>query len=127
MKTTSLSPGNRITAPIERKWLAEIVSGRKRIEKRDLGRGWRKRLSRVQVPFQLRLINGMHPKAPEATVLIRKVTTSIKDGQYRLHIGRVLSVRFWDRVREQRSPVSIRAIRAVVAERKRRRHLGAAA
>ena len=95
---------DRVTTQIERKWLKEIVARRKRVEYRELKPYWTLRLSQVNVPFELRLINGMRPRAPEATVLVSRVTKSVRDRTYRLHIARVLNVKNWDRRRE--CPVS---------------------
>jgi hypothetical protein len=41
------------------------------------------------VPFELRLLNGMNPPVPEATVLIHKITKDRHAGEYRLHIKKV--------------------------------------
>ena len=80
-----------VTAVIERKWLDQIVSGRKKTEYRDIKPYWTKRLAKVQVPFKLRLINGMRPKAPEVTVEIVRVRQNGQTNQYELSIGRVVS------------------------------------
>lgn len=92
---------DRITATIKREWLKEIIARRKRVEYRALKPYWTLKLSRVRVPFELRLINGMRPKAPEATVLISRFTKSLRNREYRLHIARVLEVKHWDRRRER--------------------------
>lgn len=92
---------DRITTTIEREPLKEIIARRKRIEYRALKPYWTLRFSRVCVPFELRLINGMKPGAPEVTVLISKVTKSARDKEYRLHIARVLEVKQWDRRAER--------------------------
>jgi hypothetical protein len=62
---------------------------------------WTRRLSTVETPFLLRLINGMQPKAPEVTVLIDRVRKNVRSGHFELHIGKVAKVRYWDRRREQ--------------------------
>lgn len=80
-----------------------IVAGTKKREYREIKSYWMKRLSKVCVPFELRMINGMKKNAPEVTVLIRKVDIGFQgkdggdhDGQvYRLHIAKVLSVKNW--------------------------------
>src|SRR5438046_5844758 len=91
---------DRITTTIERQWLAEIVAGTKKIEYRKIKPYWTKRLAKVSVPFELRLLNGMNPPVPEVTVLIHKVTR--RTGQYRLHIKKVLAFRHWDK-RQQKT------------------------
>jgi len=80
----------RITTTIKRWWLNQIVAGVKTIEYREIKPYWTKRLEGIAVPFELRLINGMDRQAPEATLLINRVT---KDGFYQLHIEKVLDVR----------------------------------
>lgn len=61
---------DRITTTIRRRWLAEIISGEKKVEYREAKRYWRERLAKVSVPFELRLIDGMQKRAPEVTVLV---------------------------------------------------------
>jgi len=56
-----------ITTTIKRQWLREIVAGRKKIEYREIKPYWVRRLSAIETPFALRLINGMQAKAPEVT------------------------------------------------------------
>jgi hypothetical protein len=80
----------RITTTIKRWWLSQIVAGIKRIEYREIKPYWNERLEGIEVPFELRLINGMSKQAPEATLLINKIT---KEKHYQLHIDRVLNVR----------------------------------
>lgn len=86
---------DRITTTIRRHYLAEIIDGTKTVEYRENKPYWRKKLASVTVPFELRLINGMQPKAPEVTVLIDRVTESKENRQFRLRIARVLSYRNW--------------------------------
>ena len=81
----------RVTTTILRHWLDEIVAGRKTVEYRDVKPYWTKRLEGIETPFELRIINGMRRNAPEATLLIERVSKS--DGRYELHIARVLDVR----------------------------------
>jgi hypothetical protein len=50
---------------------------------------WTKRFEKVSVPFELRLLNGMNPPAPEVTVLIHKITKDRRAGEYQLHIKKV--------------------------------------
>ena len=54
----------RITATIEREWLAEIIAGTKKIEYRQIKPYWTKRCKKVSLPFELRLLNGMNPPVP---------------------------------------------------------------
>jgi len=92
---------DRLTTTIERDWLADIIAGRKRVELRAIKPYWTERFARVGRPFELRMINGMRRRAPEATVLVARVTRSRTGREYRLHIARVLAVRHWDRRRER--------------------------
>ena len=64
---------DKITTTIKREWLKKIANRTKRVEYREIKPYWVKRLSQVQVPFLLRLINGMRPNAPEITVMVKKV------------------------------------------------------
>jgi len=86
----------RITTTIERRWLSDIIARKKAVEYRKNKPYWRRKLAAVSCPFELRLINGMRPFAPEVTVLIRRVTESKRDGEFRLHIGRILGWKNWD-------------------------------
>ena len=70
-----------ITTTIKREWLQEIVAGRKRVEYREIKPYWVQRLSAVKTPFALRLINGMQAKAPEVTVVVRRVRKNTKLGR----------------------------------------------
>jgi hypothetical protein len=90
---------DRLTTTIKREWLAEIIAGTKRIEYRQIKRYWTKRLKRVAVPFELRLINGMNPPIPEVTVLIQKVATNVLAREYELHINKVIGFKHWDKRR----------------------------
>lgn len=97
--TTKRASG-RLTTTIERKWLAQIIAGTKRIEYRAIKPYWTKRLERIEMPFELRLINGMNPPMPEVTVLIHKVTVDRRNRVYKLHISKVLEFRHWDKRRQ---------------------------
>ncbi len=88
---------DRITTTIKREWLAEIIAGTKKIEYRQIKPYWTERLKNVAVPFELRLINGMNPPVPEVTVLIHKITTNRRVGEYELHIKKILGFRHWDK------------------------------
>jgi hypothetical protein len=92
---------DKITTTIQRQWLREIAARRKRIEYREIKPYWSRRFSKVNVPFVLRMINGMDRKAPEITVLIKRVRKNSRSGYFELHIGKILNLRHWD-VRQQR-------------------------
>jgi hypothetical protein len=92
---------DRITTTIEREWLAQIIAGTKKIEYREIKPYWTKRLGKVSVPFELRLINGMNRPIPEVTVLVHRVTKDRRVGNYRLHIKRVLGFKHWDKRRQK--------------------------
>jgi hypothetical protein len=88
---------------IKREFFADILAlpRRKWIEYRDLSEYWESRLENVgKPPFNLRLLNGMTPPVPEATVRVMKVVRKKKDNRFELHLGRVLSVKHWDRKKE---------------------------
>jgi len=91
---------DRITTTIKRQWLAEIIAGTKKIEYRQIKPYWTKCFKRVTTPFELRLINGMNPPVPEVTVLIHKVTTNRRSGEYELHIKKILGSKHWDKRRQ---------------------------
>lgn len=88
-----------ITTTIKREFLKAIVSGEKRIEYRELKPYWTRRLAPLEVPFRLRLINGMQRRAPEVTVVIGRIKKDVRNRQYELHITRVAEVHNWDRRR----------------------------
>ena len=90
-----------ITTTIEREWLREIAAGRKRVEYREIKPYWIRRLSRVDTPFLLRLINGMQPKAPEVTVLVRHVRKNSRSGNFELALGKVVALRYWSQKLER--------------------------
>jgi len=48
-------------------------------------------------PFNLRLMNGMTPPVPEATVVVERIVQNKKTNEYELHLGKVLEVKHWDR------------------------------
>ena len=88
---------------IKRQYLADILAlpRRKWIEYRDLSEYWESRLENVgKPPFNLRLLNGMTPPIPEATVRVMKVVRKKSTKTIELHLGRVLSVKHWDRKKE---------------------------
>jgi hypothetical protein len=89
---------------IEREPFADILSvpRRKRIENRDMSEYWERRLANVgKPPFNLRMLNGMTPPVPEATVRVIKVVRRKKSKTIELHLGKVLSVKHWDRKKER--------------------------
>jgi hypothetical protein len=95
-----------ITTVLKRKWFAEIVAGSKRVEYRDIRPTWTKRLRSVTVPFRLVLRNGMLPPVPVVAVRIDRIVpnpwiTKKHSGSYALHIGRILKVENWDRVKKR--------------------------
>jgi hypothetical protein len=86
----------RITTTIKREWLDRILARTKKIEYREIKPYWTERLTQpggttIPVPFELRLINGMKKRAPEATLLINKITVS--DTDFELHIAKILSTK----------------------------------
>ena len=50
--------------------------------------------------FKLRLMNGMLPPVPEALIVVDRLVRNKVNGEFRLHLGRILSVKHWDRARE---------------------------
>jgi hypothetical protein len=74
---------------------------RKRIEYHEMRSYWESRLEKVgKPPFNLRLLNGMTPPVPEATVRVTKVVRRKSSKTIELHLGKVLSVKHWDRKKE---------------------------
>jgi hypothetical protein len=51
--------------------------------------------------FELRLLNGMNPPVPEVTVLIHQITRDRREGEYRMHIKKVLGFKHWDKRRHR--------------------------
>jgi len=92
-----------LVANIKRQFFAAIlaVPRRKSIEYRDLNEYWESRLAKVgKPPFNLRLLNGMTPPVPEATVRVEKVIRKKSSKTIELHLGEVLNVKHWDRRNE---------------------------
>ncbi len=86
-----------MTANIQREWLARIIDGSKKIEYRDATDFWLNRLDRAgPPPFHLRLINGMRPDSPEATVVVNKVETDVMRNVLRFHLADVVSTTRWE-------------------------------
>jgi hypothetical protein len=92
---------DRITTTIKREWLREIAARRKRVEYRKIKPYWAQRFSRVEVPFLLRLINGMQPKAPELTVVVHGIRKNSRSGNFELRLGSVVDIKHWSVKREQ--------------------------
>jgi hypothetical protein len=91
-----------LVANIEREYFADLLAipRRKHIEYRKASPYWKRRLAKVgPAPFDLRLLNGMRPPVPEATIRVLKVVE--RNGQLEFHLGRVLEVKHWDRKREE--------------------------
>lgn len=92
-----------LVVTIKRQFFAAILAQprRKSIEYRDLTDYWEARLANVgKPPFNLRLINGMTPPVPEATVRVTKVIRNKSTKLFELHLGKVLEVKHWDRKKE---------------------------
>jgi len=88
---------------IKRQFFAEILAEprRKHIEYRDITEYWERRLKRVgNPPFNIRLLNGMTPPVPEATLRVTKVVRNNRNKSLEFHLGRVLLVKHWDRKKE---------------------------
>src|SRR5512142_3150052 len=84
---------------IKRQYFAAILAlpCRQRIEHRRITDYWERRLEKVgKPPFNLRLLNGMTPPVPEATVRVMKVVRNASSQEFELHLGEVLSVAHWD-------------------------------
>jgi hypothetical protein len=89
---------------IKRQFFAAILSQPRRqfIEHRALSDYWVRRLEKAgKPPFNLRMLNGMTPPVPEATIQVIKVVRSKKNQEIELHLGRVLDVKHWDRKKER--------------------------
>jgi seryl-tRNA(Sec) selenium transferase len=87
---------DKLTTTIKREWLAQIADRTKRVEYREIKPYWERRLSKVEVPFLLRLINGMQPKAPEITVTVTKVRRNGRSGNFELMLGRIVELKYWN-------------------------------
>jgi hypothetical protein len=101
MKTKYTTP--TLVVNIEREFFAAILAQprRKSIEYRDMTDYWERRLENVgSPPFHLRLLNGMMPPIPEATVIVTKVFRRKSTKTIELHFGKVISVKNWDRKKE---------------------------
>ena len=93
-------PGN-LTPNIHREFFAAIASGRKKIEYRAATEFWQNRIEKTgEPPFHLRIINGMTKQAPELTVVVEKVLLNVWEGEYELHLGKVIDLKNWDGEKE---------------------------
>ena len=75
--------------------------GSKKVEYREIKPYWTRGLSVVQAPFLLRLINGMHPRAPEVTVVVRRVRKNSRSHTFELVLGRIIDIKHWNLRAEQ--------------------------
>ncbi len=88
---------------IKRQFFAAILSTprRKGIEYRAMSDHWIRRLAKVgRSPFNIRLLNGMLPPVPEATIEVTRVVKDRRNSELQFHLGRVIEVKHWDRKRE---------------------------
>jgi hypothetical protein len=85
----------KITTTIKREHLAAIIDGSKHWEYREIKPYWTNKFEGVEVPFELRLINGMSKKAPEVTLSITGIFPERLNRVYCLFIGQVLNVKNW--------------------------------
>lgn len=95
---------NVLVMNIKREFFAAILSvpKRKTIEYRTDSPYWRTRLAKVgKPPLKLRLLNGMLPPVPEATIVVERIVYDRKNETIQLHLGRVLEVKHWDRKAER--------------------------
>lgn len=95
--------GTPLVMNIKREFFAAILSQprRKSVEYRDLTNYWLNRIARVgPAPFNLRLLNGMSPPVPEATVRVEKVVMDKRSKLIELHLGKVIKTVHWDRKSE---------------------------
>lgn len=94
---------DKITTTIKREWLREIAARRKKIEYREIKPYWTRRFTRVEAPFLLRIINGMDARAPELTVVVRRIRKNTRTGYYELVLGKIVSLKYWNLRLEQPS------------------------
>jgi len=87
---------DKITTTIKRVWLREIAADRKRVEYRENKAVLDSpTLPRAHSILALRLINGMHAKAPEITVVVRHVCKNSRLGRFELVLSRIVEVKYW--------------------------------
>jgi hypothetical protein len=80
-----------LTTIIRREPLAEIWSGEKKIEYREIKNYWEERLSRCRAPFLLRLINGMSARAPQVMIAVERVRRNNRSGYFELCLGEIIA------------------------------------
>ena len=88
---------------IKRQYFADILAfpRRQHVEHRAMKPYWERRLEKVgKPPFNLRLLNGMTPPVPEATIRVTKVVRKKKDNMIEIHLGKVIAVKHWVRKKE---------------------------
>jgi hypothetical protein len=101
--------GKKISTPtlvinIKREFFAAILAAprRKHVEYREISEYWSNRLERVgKPPFNLRMLNGMTPPVPEATILVTKMVKNKRTNEFEFHLGKVLNVKHWNRKKER--------------------------
>jgi hypothetical protein len=86
-----------LTMNVERQYFAAIAAGTKDTEYRKVKPFWTRRIEPLSTPFKLRLQNGMTHPIPEVVVLVSRVTIDKEKQLYRLHLGKELQLRHWDR------------------------------
>lgn len=89
---------------IKRPWFAAILAQprKKSVEYRRLNNYWLTRLQNVgEAPFRLRLLNGMRPPVPEATIEVTKVLKNRRTRELEFHLGRIIEVKHWDRKKQK--------------------------
>ena len=89
---------NTLTMNIKREHFAKILAGTKVVEYRSMSAYWMTRLTKVgPVPFRLRLLNGMTPPVPEATVMVTGVVLDQATQRIQFHLGAIVEVVNWNR------------------------------
>ena len=79
-----------------RKWFADIISGKKRVEYRQQKPYWRKRLEGRKYDV-IKFRNGYAPDAPEMRVVFRGLRRYGKGrkARYAILLGRILKIKRW--------------------------------
>ena len=102
MPTSYKSP--TLVMNIKREFFSQILATprQKHVEYRKASPYWLSRLEKVgKAPFNLRLLNGMQPPVPEATVRVTKVVRAKGGRELQFHLGKVIEVRHWNRARNR--------------------------
>lgn len=89
---------------IKREFFAAILAQprRKNIEYREMSNYWITRLQRVgKPPFYMRMLNGMTPPVPEATVIVTKVLKNKRTNEFEIYLGKVIEIKNWNRKQEK--------------------------